>query len=124
VQRSLRSMRVFVQCSRSEGFSGALLEAASAGVPIVSKKVGGVHELLAASPNGPSLLAVEEADMSEAIERVLRDRELAISLSAAARQAASTFSADRERDCWLDIHRKTLAGSARFQAPPVRAEVS
>jgi len=116
VRRYLHSMRVFVQCSASEGFSGALLEAASAGVPIVSTAVGGVAELLAAAPEAPSLLETEEANLAEAIERVLGDDDLAASMSTAARRAVRSFSAEREKNCWLEVHRKALEGSVQVEA--------
>lgn len=111
VARHLRSMRVFVLTSEFEGFSNALLEAASMGVPVVSTQVGGVEELLAAAPEIPALLVADEAGLATAIARVLSSDDLAASLSAAARQAAHHFRPEREREKWLEVHQEALKGA-------------
>ena len=73
----LKAMDVMVLSSTSEGSPNVILEAAAAGVPVVSTRVGGVPELVA---DGETGLLVEPGDavaLSEAVGKLLEDRELA-----------------------------------------------
>jgi colanic acid/amylovoran biosynthesis glycosyltransferase len=66
----------------------ALVEAAAAGVPIVTTAVGGIPELVEANISG---LVVESDDplaVADAVERLLGDDELAARLASGAREAA------------------------------------
>jgi len=76
---------VFVLPSRTEGLPMAILEAMSAGLPIVATAVGGVPEVIRHGRNG--LLVRPEApnDLADAIVRVACDEDLRCRLGRAAR---------------------------------------
>ncbi|MGE3277003.1 MAG: glycosyltransferase family 4 protein [Vicinamibacterales bacterium] len=112
----LARMHVYVQSSGHEGLPNALLEAASRGVPIVATAVGGMREVLV---DGESALLVPHGDpaaMTAAIRRVLEDDALAARLSAGGRALAARFSPDQERDAWLSLYERLLAGGSKPQA--------
>jgi hypothetical protein len=67
----------------------------------VTNNVGGIAELLGASPEPACLVAAHKQDLAKAIEHVLRDDDLANSLSAAARRAAGCFQPEIEKKAWL-----------------------
>ena len=75
-----------------EGFGFVYLEAASYGLPAVAHRVGGVEDAVKHEETG---LLVEEdkpADLTRAIERLLRDSELRVRLGKTARTHAEKFS--------------------------------
>jgi glycosyltransferase involved in cell wall biosynthesis len=82
----LSAADLFVLASHMEGCPNALLEAASAGLPIVATNVGAVGEILSSGEN--SLLVdadASPANIASAVSRLLADRTLAQRLGEAAR---------------------------------------
>lgn len=72
----MRSADIYIQPSRSEGIGLALMEAASASLPLVGTKVGGIPEVVRDGDNG-ILVESENAEMlAEAISKLLCDTEL------------------------------------------------
>jgi glycosyltransferase involved in cell wall biosynthesis len=86
----LRAADLFVLASHMEGCPNALLEAASAGLPIVATNVGAVGEILMS--NQHALLVEPDAspaDIASAVSQLLADRTLAQRLGDAARERVS-----------------------------------
>ena len=72
----LAAADVYIQSSRTEGLPLAMMEAASAALPMVGTKVGGIPEIAREGFNG-LLVESENAEMlAEAISKLLRDTEL------------------------------------------------
>ncbi len=67
--RYLQAFDIFTLTSRTEAFPYALLEAGSAGVPIIASRVGGIPELISNKENG---ILVEPGNIFD-IEYALRD---------------------------------------------------
>jgi glycosyltransferase involved in cell wall biosynthesis len=82
---ALARLGVFVLSSHMENAPLALLEAMTAGVPVVASRVGGVPELV---PAGTGLLVApgDPAALAAAIERLLADPALASAQADAARR--------------------------------------
>jgi len=80
----LSAMDLFVLPSRDEGLPMAIIEAMSAGRPIIATPVGGVPELITHEEHGLLVPPSDVAALAEAIERLLRDRALARRLGQAA----------------------------------------
>jgi len=102
----LRAMHVYVQPSAFEGLPNALLEAAATGVPLIATEVGGMREILT---HGEDALVVPHGDparMTEAIEAVLADDDLAQRLSQGARRLAGRLSAEREWVQWHELYQR------------------
>ncbi len=104
----LAGMHVYVQSSAFEGMPNALLEAATYGIPLVATAVGGPGEVIRDGENGLLVPHGEPRAMSEAIERVLADDDLARRLSDGGRRLVERMSPMRERDQWLSLYSRLL----------------
>ena len=106
--RVLRAFDVVVLSSRTEGTPMVLLEAMAAGVPIVSRAVGGVPEML--SPNEASLVNEEdEAALARSIDEALSDPKTARARAALARQRFDReFCVEPWVERYLEVYRGLL----------------
>jgi glycosyltransferase involved in cell wall biosynthesis len=94
----LASLDVAVLCSSSEGMSNAVLEYMAAGRPIVATRVGANAQLLRDGEDGLLIEAENSAELTNGIERLVSDSEVARRLGASARQrACESFSRDAMR---------------------------
>jgi glycosyltransferase involved in cell wall biosynthesis len=115
--RLYRVMDVFLLTSRTEGFSNVLLEAAAAGVPLVSTRVQGASRLVEDGVTGFLAAPEDDAALAERALAVLRDASLARRLrEAASKRVDETFSLARMAREYEELYRE-LIGSRR------RAEV-
>ncbi|MGH7340690.1 MAG: glycosyltransferase family 4 protein, partial [Candidatus Rokuibacteriota bacterium] len=96
----LRSCSVFVMPSIAESFGVALLEAMSAGRPVIASRVGGMPEVVAGA--GVLVPPGDPAALAGALCTIVADRPLAIRLGAAASERALMFS-------WRDAARTMLS---------------
>ncbi len=96
----LQAFNVFVLPSRKEGFPYALLEALTAGLPIVATNVGGNKELL--NDAGLMVLPENSTQLAEAIDKLLNNKELAEECSTKAKLRAKNFTTE-------DMLKKTSA---------------
>jgi len=107
----LAALDLFVLPSHQEAMPLALLEAMSTGLPVIASRVGGIPE---AVQDGVSGLLVEPSDvsrLSQALERLIRDTDLARKLGNEARRIASgSFGADRMVRRVLDLY-ETVVGA-------------
>ncbi len=104
----LAALDVFVVASDREGMSSAMIEALSAGVPVVSTPVSGAAEALAPLGNdqapGIVLDDFEAASLRAAIARLLGDPSLRARMGDAARRVArERFGAARSIDAWESL---------------------
>ncbi len=76
---------IFVQCSRTEGMSNALLEAMATGLPVVTTPVSGSKALVSASNAGIVISASVGTDLAAAIRKLALDADLRASMGRAAR---------------------------------------
>jgi glycosyltransferase involved in cell wall biosynthesis len=79
---------IFVLPSHSEGSPNVLLEAMSAGLPIVATAVGGTVDLVSDGDTALMVDARNPSAMSAAVERLLDDGDLASRLASRAREAS------------------------------------
>lgn len=77
-----------VLCSRSEGFSNAILEYMAAGLPVVATDVGGAREAVMHGESGFVVPSNDEAALASAISSLLNDSDLAVRMGSAGRKAA------------------------------------
>jgi glycosyltransferase involved in cell wall biosynthesis len=78
-----QSLDVFVVPSAQEGLGIVALEAMACGCPVVSTRCGGPEDFVHPGDNG-FLVGFDEAEMTDAIVRIVQDRELRGRLSAGA----------------------------------------
>ena len=114
VRRVLGTSHVFLAPADLESFGIAALEARCAGLPVIAKARGGVREFVDHGREG--LLCGSDADMTEAVVRLVRDRELRQQIAAHNRTA----------DCpvaWATVLQKTQeAYASAGMAQPARAQ--
>jgi glycosyltransferase involved in cell wall biosynthesis len=84
----LATVDVAVLPSRAEGMSNALLEYMAAGRPIVATAVGAAPEIIHDGVHGLLVPPGDAGRLAAAIDRLLRDRDLAVRLGDAARWRA------------------------------------
>jgi glycosyltransferase involved in cell wall biosynthesis len=82
----IRALDVAILCSRREGSPLAMLEYMAGGVPIVATAVGGVPELITDAVHGLLVKPADPAELADAVQRLLADREFAGRLGAAAQE--------------------------------------
>jgi glycosyltransferase involved in cell wall biosynthesis len=99
----------FVLSSRSEGLPMVVLEAMTAGLPIVATRVGGVPSTVGA---GGVLCDADDPDaLAEAMGRLLEDAGLRARLAeTAARRARDQFSLDRMVARYLEVYARVAGG--------------
>lgn len=104
--------------SRYEGYGRMLIEAAAAGLPIVSTDVGIIGEVL--KPNESVLIFRSRAEAAEAIRRLARDKELHKRIGEAGRRAVAGISGPEQyrslfiaafRECRPELRRPDNCGA-------------
>ncbi len=115
VAPALDAMDLFVLPSDREGMSNAMIEAMTAGVPVVSTAVSGAREALAPLPDGAApgrVVGFEPAELAEAVRELLGDRRQRLAMGrAAARAAVERFSVERMLDAWESVLSGPRTGS-------------
>lgn len=102
---------VYCLPSYNEGFPMGVLEAMSAGIPVVSTIVGGIPDAIA---NGEEGILIEPGDidkLAESIIRLIKNRDLNSQFSAAAKNKFEhSFSTDAVMPQLDDIYKNLLEG--------------
>lgn len=109
VRPYLAMARIFVMPSHSEGSPNAMLEAMSAGVPVVASAVGGIPELVL---DGYSALlgpARDPGHLASRLERLLGDPALAATLSRNALDKTRQLDYCNYRTSLLELYGRVLA---------------
>jgi glycosyltransferase involved in cell wall biosynthesis len=89
VAKAFDESTVLVLPSRSEGMGRVLVEAQCRGRAVIGSRVGGITDLVRHDENGVLVEPGDTAELSEALVRVLADRELAERLGVAAHNGVS-----------------------------------
>jgi glycogen(starch) synthase len=96
VADELDRARVLVLPSRSEGMGRVIVEAFCRGRPVVATRVGGIVDLVQDGVNGLLVEPGDTAELTDAIVRILTDRELSERLAGAARPSVEPWLATPE----------------------------
>ena len=100
--------------SRSEGSPNVVLEAMAAGLPIAATAVGGVPEILEDGVTGLMVPPDNPQALADAMLRILRDKELALRLGAAARSCVEAhYTPQAYRRSLTNLYVDTLAASGK-----------
>lgn len=99
----------FILPSYSESLPLTILEAMSAGTPVIASSVGGVPEIIADHRDGVLVPPMDHNALAEAISKVLSDHRFARSLCMRARDKVQTeFSASVMARRTAEVYRSTL----------------
>ena len=93
--RYLAAADMFVLNTGYEGFSHQVLEAMSAGVPVITTSVGGNREIVVQGQNGFLVRYNDEFNLVEAIKTLWRQTELRDHLIANGRHTVAAFSIEK-----------------------------
>jgi glycosyltransferase involved in cell wall biosynthesis len=105
VEERLLGAGVFALPSRSEAMPNALLEAMSAGIPVVASGIGGVVEVVKHERTGLLVRAGDSVDLAGALLRIMSDPGLGARLGLSARaEVVSRYSFDRMVTSFEDVY--------------------
>ena len=117
----LPGLDVLAHAAVREGLGLALLEAASAGVPVVAYAAGGVPDAVVDGTTGLLVPVGDTAALRAALARLLAGRVERARLGAAARAHAERhFGIDGLVDAHLDLYNRVLGERAARAAPAAR----
>lgn len=100
---------VAIHASDSEGLPNVVLEAASAGLPIIATAVGGTSEILTDGVDGILLRQATAAAIADAVVRLASDRELRGRLGAAAHERSLDFSPERLVSATASLYERLIS---------------
>ena len=100
---------IFINTNRIDNMPVAIVEACAMGLPVVSTDVGGIPDLLTNGDTGLLVESEDEAAMTAAILRLLRDPSLAARLSTNGRQLAERSSWNQVRLQWEAAFSEVIA---------------
>lgn len=104
----LRSADVLAMPSTYEELGTALVEAMYAGLPIVASRTGGIPDLVTDGADGLLVGSADPDALAGALERLLRQPDLAARLGAAAARRVRDYRWDRLADRVLEVYRTVL----------------
>jgi glycosyltransferase involved in cell wall biosynthesis len=104
--QDLSTANVFVYSSELEGLGSAVIAAMAAGVPVVASGSGGLRELIEHEKTG---FLVETGEISEAVERLLKNPRLAAEMGERARHhVLATFTVEKMVSATVRVYREVL----------------
>ena len=117
----LEHAAAFALPSYDEALPVSLLEAMSAGVPVVASPTGGIGEVVADGASGFLVAPGDKAGLERALRRLLIDRELAARVGAAARDTArARFAPERALSVLENLYESLGVSASTERAPRVR----
>ena len=103
---------VYLNAPDIDNMPNSILEAFAAGLPVVSTAAGGIPFIVTDGVDGLLVPVGDAAALATAALRVVREPELAVRLTAAARaRAAGSYSWDAVRLRWLALYRRLVTGA-------------
>ena len=113
----LHAADFFCLATHSEGLGSSILEAMSAGLPVVATRVGGVPEIVEDGATGILVPAADPAGLARAMARMAGDGGLRERMGAKGRERASRFSAERTAEMTDRVYRAGREGRGPAKAP-------
>lgn len=111
VPRLLSAFDVFALSSITEGLPLSVVEAMSAGLPVVATDVGGLADVVDQGETGFLVPSEDEGALRARLELLAGDRELAARLGQRAPAVAATrYSRERMADDYERLYRRALSG--------------
>lgn len=106
----LAAFDLFVFPSRYEALGSTLLDAMSAGLPVVASSVDGIPEVVRDGQDGVLVPPGDDADLARAIQALHDDPERRRRFGETARLRAETFSASHMADRYLELYQSIAPG--------------
>jgi len=117
----LEHAAVFALPSYDEALPVSLIEAMSAGVPVVASPVGGIPELVADGKSGFLVAPGDKGALERALRRLLIERSLAARMGAAARETArARYAPERALPVLENLYESLGVGALVDRTPRVQ----
>ncbi len=114
----LEHAAIFALPSYDEALPVSLVEAMSAGLPVVASPVGGIAEVVADGASGFLVAPGDKGALERALRRLLLDRALAARMGTAARETAKArFSPERALPVLENLYESLGVGAVTERAP-------
>jgi glycosyltransferase involved in cell wall biosynthesis len=105
----LSSLDLFVLASKVEGLPVTIIEAMSAGLPVVASDVGGVYEVVVHGQTGFLVPASDLNSLADRILEIISNKELAASLGEAGRERAiQGFSTEVMASAYRNLYEESI----------------
>jgi glycosyltransferase involved in cell wall biosynthesis len=117
IQSLLHAADFFCLATQSEGLGSSILEAMSAGLPVVATGVGGVPEIVEDGVTGILVPVSDPAALAIAMARMAGDRGLRETMGARGRERASHFSAGRTAEMTDRVYEAGRRRRGRAEGP-------
>jgi phenylacetate-CoA ligase len=95
---------LFVNASVVDNQPVSIIEALSAGLPVVSTPTGDIRDMLGDGDAGVLVPADDPAAMADALVALWRDPDRAVHLAGRARQSAAKYTWPAVRDRWAEAY--------------------
>ncbi len=119
----LAQIDVFVLPSYNEGLPMALLEAMGWGLPAIVTPVGGIPELIISTENGLLVTPGDIQQLSGAMQELIENNSLRVSLGNAARLTVTPFDIKVYSSQLHEIYNSVLASKSKNSLLPVAGEL-
>ena len=117
----LEHAAAFALPSYDEALPVSLIEAMSAGVPVVASPVGGIAEVVADGASGYLVAPGDKTNLERALRRLLIERQVAARLGAAARETAKArFAPERALSVLENVYQSLGVNASGGPAPRLR----
>jgi L-malate glycosyltransferase len=108
----LRAMDILLICSDHEGVPMVMLESMALGIPVVSRKVGGIPEVIRDGENGLLIASNDPEEIGDACMSIFQDPCRRASLVQAARdEIQRLYSAEKNAEVMLEVYRSVCRSS-------------
>jgi glycosyltransferase involved in cell wall biosynthesis len=107
--RLLSGLDLLLHPARREGLGSVVLEAMSAGVPVVASRVGGIVDAIDDGVDGRLVAPDDASAWRDAVIELIVDREKRARLAACARRKVeSRFTIDRMAESYVELYREII----------------
>jgi len=117
IQSLLHAADFFCLATQSEGLGSSILEAMSAGLPVVATRVGGVPEIVEDGVTGILVPGSDPAALAIAMARMAADRGLRETMGSRGRERATHFSAERTAELTDRVYEAGRRRRGRAEGP-------
>jgi len=117
IQALLHAADFFCLATESEGLGSSILEAMSAGLPVVATRVGGIPEIVEEGRTGILVSDSDPGGLAAAMEQMALNAGLRETMGASARLRAALFSADGTAEGTYRVYRAALSLRGRADGP-------